>query len=193
MKKQRKRVLPPLCRAVKKIRKYLVLTQDKFAANAGCSPMLVSKWERGVHVPTDPHILESLRDLAAVAGLDRERKLFDAAISPFEGVVDMSRDMRILAAAEVGHNTLAVRLGSDAEWIEFFSLRAAYSFLPEVGNPVRDALLPARELVKAIINEEAADAPRTYSFYNHLALRMELLIARQVYPHKFLTKEGIVK
>jgi transcriptional regulator with XRE-family HTH domain len=188
MKTKRKPPIPALCRSVLRTRKKLVMTQDRFGREVGTSGMLVSKWERAVHVPTDRHHLERLRSLAAVAGLDRERKLFEGALSPLEGVEDKSPDMRILAATD--HETLAVRLGSIDEWVDFFSRRAANSFAPEIDNVVHDALAPMREAIKEIMREEAGDTPITIDFCNRLALRMEMLTARKAMPHKFEVKEN---
>jgi hypothetical protein len=136
-----------------------------------------------------------LSTLADHSNLPVEKQVFDEALPRLrwpEGVEDKSRDQRIFNAAETGHETLAVRLASISEWVDFFSLRAALAYLPDAGNAVRDALAPARQMVEAIIREQAPaqDVSMTTHFYNALALQMDILTARKIFPGQFEAKEN---
>jgi transcriptional regulator with XRE-family HTH domain len=188
-KPRSRRATPPLCLAVRRTRQALHLTQDAFAQQIGTAVMTLSKWERGVHQPTDPAALLRLRQAAASAGLAAEQKLFDESLPPFpEGIVDQSIDHRILGAVGYG-SALVMHLGSISEWHEMFAHRLANAYLPEVANAMRDAAAPALELLKAIIAEEAPeDSKLDIAFFNRLALRLDVLAAQKVFAHKF--KEG---
>jgi transcriptional regulator with XRE-family HTH domain len=192
MKSQRKarsrRKVPPLCAAVHRTRQALNWTQEALAKQLSVAVMAVSKWERGIHEPSDPAALLFLRGLAADAGLDDERRLFDAALPPFEGVEDKSVDRRIMAAAP---DQLVMRLNGIAEWHWMFALRHANAFLPEVRYAVEEALRPALETVRTIIQEQSpASGKLDTAFFTRLALRMDVLGAQKAFPHKFTNKEN---
>jgi transcriptional regulator with XRE-family HTH domain len=176
-----------MCDAIHATREASHLNQQEFAQQIGVAVMTLSKWERGLHEPRGSKVFQRLRDAANAAGLANVQKLFEDHIGPLpfpEGIVDQSVDRRLIAATY--GQALVMRLGSIAEWQEVFAHRIANAFLPEVADAVRDALRPALEVVREIIREEFPEGGQfSLSFYNTLALRMEILAARKAFPHKF--------
>src|SRR5262245_51501807 len=71
--------LPPLCVAVKRTREAYKESQDGFARRVDVALMTISRFETGRAVPRDPRVLVSLFDVATVAGLEKEAKLFYTA------------------------------------------------------------------------------------------------------------------
>jgi hypothetical protein len=142
--------------------------------------MTLLNWEHGKNRPRKPESLLRLRDAAATAGLDAERKLFAEALPTVrEGIVDQSVDCPI---PDVDDQALIVRLNSIAEWHDMYAHRLANCYLPEVAAAVRDALRPALETLKEIIQEQSrADGKLDTAFYSRLSLKLDELAARKIF------------
>jgi transcriptional regulator with XRE-family HTH domain len=180
---------PEMCAAIRRVREASGLTQQAFAQKLGTGLMTLSKWETGKHKPRSPQVFRLLWGLAGKAGLAEEQVLFEQHMGPLppfpQGVEDKSLDHRIFE--ELGIDAAPImRLLSIAEWHQMYAMRIASAYLPEVSNAVMDALRPALDLLKQIIQEEVpADGKLNIAFCNLLALRLDELAARKVFAHKF--------
>jgi transcriptional regulator with XRE-family HTH domain len=131
----KKRELPPLCAAVKTIRRTLGLTQEKFAQSVQLAVMTISRFERGRQVPTEHYVLERLSHAAADAGLEEEETLFTNAITkryPPEGRPPFLDPVLFPPDQKPNYGV--------AEWRLMQAARAVYRIRPDATREVEEAL-----------------------------------------------------
>jgi transcriptional regulator with XRE-family HTH domain len=153
-----KKSLPELSVATLAVREALRMSQERFAHSLGVTAMSVSRWERGVQVPTDFQILNALYTIAQDQGLSREVEIFDRARQAMRLTAYQAPrfvDPDLLAA---WHRESDSGYPSLRQWRLMVAARLAVLYFPERVMEIERVLAPAIAMVDTVLGGCADDA-----------------------------------
>ena len=167
--------LPPLCAAVRKLRKTSGDTLEAFASRVGISINSASRFELGKAVPIDIGVLWKLEAAANELGLPEEGKLF-AAVTRAEQESRWKPLPAHMAGPVTRISSFNLEAHSMSMWRLMEAARIAFTHFPECIEAVEEALAPCLEVIDEVLkNAEHLDYRELQSEVNHLANKRQLL------------------
>jgi transcriptional regulator with XRE-family HTH domain len=174
-KTKKPRKLPPVCQAIRNVRKVTGKSQEAFAQDIECASMTLSRFENGV-VPRDRAVLGRLRAVAADAGCSLEEKVFFDALMALPG------------GPSRFESSVMIPTHTPLQWRLMQAARIAMNFFPDVAVAMQEAGRPALDLVDEIMTEAAlGERNVSVQFYRDLEIKLDALAARKIFQMK---KEG---
>jgi transcriptional regulator with XRE-family HTH domain len=164
-KRGMKKQLPPLCEAVRELRKAHGDTLERFSQRVGISLNSVSRFELGKAVPSDPSVLARLLNAASEKGLEYETTVFRDAI-----YVKGDAEQRIYSFRRPEPNL--------KEWRIIAAARILNTYYPQQMPKLLDSLRPALDLVDTVL-QDLKDPGQID--YNELDRELTKLAERQMF------------
>jgi transcriptional regulator with XRE-family HTH domain len=148
MKRQKQATpFPELSAAVKRVRQSYQESQAEFAQRTDLALMTISKFERGVRVPSDPRVLARLAAAARAQGLTDDAKQFESAAILAAGRIEELSEVR------PGLGLAAIHIPNLPMWRLMHAAAIAIQYFPEVAVAIEQAAGPAMAVVDEAIQE----------------------------------------
>jgi transcriptional regulator with XRE-family HTH domain len=165
--------LPPLCRAVRRIREATGWSQEQMAQHTRIASQTISRFELGKQVPRDMAVLLQLREAAAASSCAAEEKLFQEALIEQSGSLPR----------HVIEPSIVIQTYRPHVWRLMQAARIAIDFFPETARAMEKAAGPALDLVDEIFGEVATEGTNfsAPNFYSDLETRLSELAARKLF------------
>jgi transcriptional regulator with XRE-family HTH domain len=153
-----------VCAAVRSMRAKLRLSQQEMADQLGIALMTLSRFERGVQVPKDMAVLNSLLNLSSLNPvlMDERVTFLNAAVA--------AKAKEILANLMV---PLSALNHSAEQWELIQCARVAAAHFPEEAKAMRQAAGEVLRLVKQVIRAADFSGPLDASLYLDLERRID--------------------
>jgi transcriptional regulator with XRE-family HTH domain len=180
---------PPLCACVKNIRKAYGESQPRFAERVGLASLTISRFERGVQIPSDSGTLFRLAEAARNKGLTEEAKQFEFAIRERENAALLSGKGITTAVhrwrLEKGYTRFYP--GSYALAVPQWRLMAAAFiapvYYPEIASAMEKAAGEALELVDEALRLADAESQSGQALYEEIERILRRLAEERALKH----------
>jgi transcriptional regulator with XRE-family HTH domain len=169
----RKRQLPELCAAVKKLRATAGWSQERMGRHVGLALQTVYRFETGKQIPRDYGVLTRLRDCAIALGLTEEANLFDYELQGWRTMWNPNGPNVLTPVVREGRSPEQHRLGTAVE--------LAVTFFPNEKGAAEKALAPVLELYdEAYKNVVRWNTVYDAEFYRNVEAKLNELVKQKL-------------